>query len=183
MCSSDLVVLFSTIVDARHFPDGTGWTAHWLLTPVNLALVALAGCGFAVRGAFGDRATAMRALGPAAGACFLIGTSALVYRFFDPRAGAPFDLTATIQQSMLSVWLAIAAVAFVVHGFVRRARAARWTGLVILGGVALKVLVLDMANAGTIWRVAALLAIGLLLVATSTVYSRAVRAQATNPPA
>jgi hypothetical protein len=37
------------------------------------------------------------------------------------------------------------------------------------------VLVLDMANAGTLWRVGALLVTGLLFVATSALYARAAR--------
>ena len=95
--------------------------------------------------------------------------------------GAPFQTTAVIQQSALSVWLAIAAVGLVVLGFRRHLRTLRWTGLALLGAVAIKVLVLDMANAGTIWRVIALLATGLLLVATSAVYARAARAQPQGP--
>jgi uncharacterized membrane protein len=80
------------------------------------------------------------------------------------------------------VWLAILAVLFIAFGFWRKSRAPRWTGLALLGIVALKVLVLDMANAETIWRVAALFVTGLLLVATSAVYTRAARAQAATPP-
>jgi uncharacterized membrane protein len=76
------------------------------------------------------------------------------------------------------VWLAIAAVLFVVYGFKREIRPARWTGLALLGLVAAKVLVLDMAGAATIWRVAALLVTGLLFVATSTVYTRAAKGAA-----
>ena len=56
----------------------------------------------------------------------------------------------------------------------------RWTGgligLVLLGVVAFKVLVFDMAGAEPLWRVIALMITGLLLVVTSVVYSRATRA-------
>jgi uncharacterized membrane protein len=96
--------------------------------------------------------------------------------------GAPFETTRVIQQSALSVWLAIAAVLFVIYGFKYATRGARWTGLALLGLVAAKVLVLDMAGAATIWRVVALLATGLLLVATSAVYTRAAKATAKASP-
>jgi uncharacterized membrane protein len=46
----------------------------------------------------------------------------------------------------------------------------------MLGIIALKVLIFDMANADTMWRVLALLIIGLLLVVTSALYSKAARA-------
>jgi uncharacterized membrane protein len=49
----------------------------------------------------------------------------------------------------------------------------RWIGLTALGLVAAKVLLLDMRNAATIWRVVAMLVIGLLLVGTSVIYAKA----------
>ena len=177
------VLLFAAIADAMQPAAGAAWLWHWLLTPINLGLVVLALCGFALRGLLsrgGPTAGRVAHGGLAVGAAtgLLIGSTALVARFFDPRVGAPFETTRTIQQSALSVWLAIAAVLFVVYGFKRRTRPARWTGLVLLGLVALKVLVLDMSGAETIWRIAALLVTGLLLVATSTVYTRASKATA-----
>ena len=51
-----------------------------------------------------------------------------------------------------------------------------YLGLAMLGIIALKVLIFDMANADTMWRVLALLIIGLLLVVTSALYSKAARA-------
>jgi uncharacterized membrane protein len=48
--------------------------------------------------------------------------------------------------------------------------------IALLGIIALKVLIFDMANADTMWRVLALLIIGLLLVVTSALYSKAARA-------
>ena len=171
------VALFAIAADALQPPQGATWLNHWLLTPANASMLAFAACGLALRHVCAGRAEAMTWLGAMAVAAFLVGSGALVLRLLDPRVGAPFETTAVIQQSALSVWLAIAAVGFVVHGFRRHLRALRWTGLTLLGAVAIKVLLLDMANAGTIWRVIALLVIGLLLVATSAVYSRAAKSQ------
>lgn len=171
------VALFAIVADALHPPDGAMWLQYWLLAPANASILAFAACGLALRHVCAGRAEAMTSLGALTVAAFLVGSGALVLRALDPRVGAPFETTTVIQQSALSVWLAIAAVGFVVHGFRRQLRALRWTGLALLGAVAIKVLVLDMANAGTIWRVIALLVTGLLLVATSAVYSRAAKAQ------
>jgi hypothetical protein len=175
------VLLFATISDAARPPADAQWLGHWLLTPLNLGLGVLALCGIALRGAFARERSERAGLSIGAAAGFIVGSAALVCRFFDPRVGAPFDTTRTIQQSALSVWLAIAAVLFVVYGFKRGIRPARWTGLALLGLVAAKVLVLDMAGAATIWRVAALLVTGLLFVATSTVYTRAAKAASRAP--
>lgn len=169
------VALVMIAAEAYQPPEGARWLWHAVLSHANLAVVVLAVCGLALRGAFAADRSVRTTLAAAAGALFLVGSSALVYRVFDPRVEAPFATTDTIQQSALSVWLAISAVAFVVVGFRRELRAARWTGLVLLGLVAAKVLVLDMANAGTLWRVGALLVTGLLFVATSALYARAAR--------
>ncbi|MBU3728600.1 MAG: DUF2339 domain-containing protein [Phycisphaerales bacterium] len=175
------VALFAIVADALHPVAGATWLNHWLLAPANAALAVFALCGLLLKGTCAGRAFALRSLGAVAAAAFLVGSGAMVLRLFDPRVSPPFATTEVIQQSALSVWLAIAGVGFVVHGFRRQARAMRWTGLALLGAVAIKVLLLDMASAGTIWRVIALLAIGLLLVATSAVYSRAAKAQLHEP--
>jgi uncharacterized membrane protein len=175
-CLASAVMLFATLSNAVRPPADAQWLWHWLLTPVNLALIVATLCGILLRGAFAHDEPRRDTLSVGAAAMFLLGSSTLVYRFFDPRVGAPFEATRTIQQSALSVWLATAAVLFVVYGFRRQLRPARWIGLALLGIVAMKVLVLDMAGAATMWRVAALLVIGLLLVATSFVYTRAVKA-------
>lgn len=175
------VALFAIGADALQPPADATWLRHWLLSPANAALVVFALCGLALRGVCAGNESATGSLGALAVAAFLVGTGALVLRALDPRVDAPFATTEVIQQSALSVWLAIAAAALVVLGFRRHHRALRWTGLALLGAVAIKVLVLDMANAGTIWRVIALLVTGLLLVATSAVYSRAARSQPSEP--
>jgi uncharacterized membrane protein len=175
-------MLFATISDAAFPGADAQWIWHWLLTPVNLGLIVIAGCGVVLRGAFAQDRARCEAIAVAAGAMFLLGSATLVYRFFDPRVGAPFETTRVIQQSALSVWLAVAGVLFIVLGFRRQLRPARWTGLALLGVVAAKVLIVDMAGAATMWRVAALLVTGLLFVATSTVYTRASKAVSKAPP-
>jgi hypothetical protein len=178
------VALFAITAETLQPPSGATWLNHCLIAPANAALVVFALCGLSLRTVCHASASARKSFGAMAAVTCLVGSSALVLRLFDPRVDPPFATTAVIQQSALSVWLAIAAVLFVVHGFRCQERQMRWTGLVLLGAVAIKVLLLDMASAGTIWRVIALLAIGLLLVATSAVYSRAARAHVpvTPPP-
>ena len=66
-------------------------------------------------------------------------------------------------------WALLGAIA-VVGGFWMRLPAPRWMGLLLLALTATKVLLFDMQGAATLWRVAALLGVGLLLVATSLIY-------------
>ncbi|MFM8818868.1 MAG: hydroxymethylpyrimidine/phosphomethylpyrimidine kinase family protein, partial [Phycisphaerales bacterium] len=59
----------------------------------------------------------------------------------------PFASTVAIQRVALSAWVALVAVGLVVMGFRRAAVRTRGVGLILLGTVALKVLVIDMAEA------------------------------------
>lgn len=180
------VILFMTVIDAVNPAgsvaggDSATWATHSLLSPANIAFVVLAICALALYGGFSDSVTVRSAISKHVAAAVLISPAAFVYRIFDPRVSPPFGSSYTLQQSALSVWLALVAVGFVMFGFRRHARHARWIGLAVLGCVAVKVLVFDMANADTMWRVIALLTTGVLLVATSAVYSRAARAEPTS---
>lgn len=159
--------------DARS-PEST-WIGHWLLNLSVLAVIPMCACGLMIRGGFRESPSVVQSVKIVAGISFMIVSSVLVWRFFEP-ALSPFGSSATLQHSALSVWLALLAVSLVVLGFRRVTAQLRYVGLAMLGIIALKVLIFDMANADTMWRVLALLIIGLLLVVTSALYSKAARA-------
>jgi uncharacterized membrane protein len=147
---------------------GRTWLEHWLLNTSTLAALVIAGCAWALRpllpGLFALAA--------------IVFTSAMVVKFFEPSVSPPFASTVAIQRVALSAWAALVAVGLVVIGFRRADVRTRWVGLVLLGTVAAKVLVIDMSDAEPVWRVVALMVTGILLVVTSVVYSRAGRAGA-----
>jgi hypothetical protein len=156
-------VLFVAVAEAAAPGAGRTWLEHWLLNTSTLAALVIAGCAWALRpllpGLFALAA--------------IVFTSAMVVKFFEPSVSPPFASTVAIQRVALSAWAALVAVGLVVMGF-RRAE----VGLVLLGTVAAKVLVIDMSDAEPVWRVVALMVTGILLVVTSVVYSRAGRAGA-----
>ena len=78
----------------------------------------------------------------------------------------------TAAQAGLSVYWAVYGVALVVLGFMRRAAVPRYAGLALLALTVGKVLLVDLATVERIWRVASVLISGLLLVATSVLYSK-----------
>lgn len=164
--------LFAVVAGTAAPVPGTGWAEHWILNASTPCALVLAGCAWALH-AFARPRGGAAPLGTLFGLAAVAWASCVVFRFFEPEAMPPFETSRTIQQSALSVWLSVAAVLLVVQGFRSASGRLRWTGLGLLGTVALKVLVLDMAAAAVLWRVLALLATGLLLVVTSVVYSRA----------
>ena len=154
---------------------GDSWLQHWLLNLSVLTIVPMTACGLIIRGGFRESVAIVQSLKAIAGLSFMVVSSSLIWRFFEPTV-SPFGASATLQHSALSVWLALLAVSLVMLGFRKNAAQLRYVGLALIGLVALKVLIFDMRNADTMWRVLALLIIGLLLVVTSVVYSKAARA-------
>jgi uncharacterized membrane protein len=161
-------VLFVAVAEAVAPSAGRTWAQHWLLNASTLAALLFAGCAWMLRPMLS---------GPFALAA-IVFTSAMVVKFFEPAVGPPFASTVAIQRVALSAWVALVAVGLVVLGFRRADVRTRWVGLVLLGTVAAKVLVIDMSDAEPVWRVVALMVTGILLVVTSVVYSRAGRAGA-----
>lgn len=171
------IVLVSLVAVMRSLnpPSGVPWFEQWFLNPGTLA-AALAAAGM-----FGMRTLAVTlpsgggGHGVATLVCLVFFSATMVSRFFEPSALPPFEATVSMQRAAVSGWLALASVGLVIAGFRSDRGAVRWVGLVMLGFTALKVLVLDLAGAEPIWRVAAMVLTGLLLVGTSVVYSRATR--------
>jgi uncharacterized membrane protein len=151
-------------------------TRPWLWNGQNLAALAVAASLVAARGSLrgDDRERWADALGGLLLATFATMSSLALWRLLDAVHG-PLGGGRGLQEYGQSTWWAILAIGLVALGFRRGRAGLRWTGLVALGLVAAKVLVLDMRNAATIWRVVALLVIGLLLVGTSVLYARAGR--------
>jgi uncharacterized membrane protein len=71
-----------------------------------------------------------------------------------------------------SVYWAVYGIGLVVLGFRKQAAVMRYCGLAVLVLTLGKVLLIDMAEVQSVYRVASFLAVGLLLVATSVAYSR-----------
>jgi len=101
-----------------------------------------------------------------------------VYRHF----AAPAALGATEWQR--SAWLAqmavtvtwiLYAVGLLAAGFTLDRRALRYTAFALLGLSVLKVVLFDMSEVRQIYRVVSLIALGLVLVGVSYLYSRVAR--------
>ncbi len=111
----------------------------------------------------------------AAAACLLWTGSIEIDRAFERAAalgsGALHD-PLRAKQVAISVFWALAASGCVVAGFSLRAARLRVTGLTLLGLTLAKVVVVDLAQVQTGYRVLSFVALGLLLLATSVLYGR-----------
>ncbi|MCL2640248.1 MAG: DUF2339 domain-containing protein [Phycisphaerales bacterium] len=84
-----------------------------------------------------------------------------------------------LKNATLSVlWGAVGLVGILI-GFRKRLPAVRWTALVLLGITAMKVLLVDMSNAQTIFRVLSFIVLGIVLLLVSFVYHKKLRTNAT----
>ncbi len=77
-----------------------------------------------------------------------------------------------LNLSLLSVYWGVFAVGAVVMGFRLRVAPARYAGLALLAITVVKVLIIDMAGVGQIWRVMSTVVVGLLVLAVSVGYGR-----------
>ena len=178
---SVFLVSIVSILRALNPPAGVPWLEQWFLNPGTFAAAFAGAALVGLRGGAGMLPSGERPLAVTAVLGFVVFSASMVSRFFDPGTLPPFESSASLQRAAVSVWLAIASLGLVITGFRADRRAVRWVGLVLLGFTALKVLVLDMAGADPIWRVAAMVLTGLLLVGTSVVYSRATRSEEKPP--
>jgi len=79
---------------------------------------------------------------------------------------------AWLTQMVLSLTWAVYASALLGFGFWRRLRPVRFAGLAVFALAALKVVLVDMANARQLYRIASFIALGLLMIAASYAYHR-----------
>jgi uncharacterized membrane protein len=78
----------------------------------------------------------------------------------------------TIRQAGWSIWWSFFAIATVILGFARHAATLRIFGLALFGLTLLKVVLVDLAGAGTGWRIVSFVGLGALLLGTSVLYGR-----------
>ncbi len=91
--------------------------------------------------------------------------------FWIERAGSP-EMRASLLSETESVFLGIYGVALLVAAVVRRSAADRVLGLALLGVVIAKLYMLDVWLLTRIYRISAFVALGVLLLAGSFIYSR-----------
>ncbi len=126
------------------------------------------------------------AAGLAAAAIFWIGSSVEVYTYFEAEAravarsagpesfAAARQLRWTGQMALSVLWSAYAA-ALTAAGFRLRRSALRTAGLVLFGLTLIKVVSVDMAELRQLYRIVAVLALGVLLLAVAWAYQRMLR--------
>ncbi|MCK4871448.1 MAG: DUF2339 domain-containing protein [Phycisphaerales bacterium] len=83
-----------------------------------------------------------------------------------------FDRPDMARHTGLSVYWAVYAIGLVAAGFWRRSPWMRYVGLALLAITLGKVMILDMAEVESIYRVLSLLGVGVLLIVTSVAYFR-----------
>lgn len=84
-------------------------------------------------------------------------------RFVDPDVA---------RQTAFSIFWGLYGIALVGCGFGRRVTALRYAGLTLLGITLAKVVLIDMSDARTLYRVLSFLALGLVLIVTSITYAK-----------
>ncbi len=77
---------------------------------------------------------------------------------------------AQARHVAFSIFWALYGIGLVIGGFIRKRHVVRYAGLALLGVTLTKVMLIDTAEIASVYRVASLLAMGLLLILTSIVY-------------
>lgn len=110
---------------------------------------------------------------PAVSAAGLLWVSALAARGVHHLAGVAWSASAmfqsTLLQAALSLTWTLAALALMIHATRRGARALWFAGFALLAAVGAKLLMVDLAGAGTVEWTASLLGIGALILIASYV--------------
>ncbi|HZW07251.1 MAG TPA: DUF2339 domain-containing protein, partial [Phycisphaerales bacterium] len=159
---------------------------QWNLDAAPLAHPGLLG-SFAV--AFACVAVAM--LGMRQGTGALNGPAALIVGAFTLWLATSFEASrlaelltgsATARGAVVSIWWGLLAVGLLYAGFRRATPGLRYTGLTLLGLAGAKVVLLDMADAPQLARVAGFVTLGLLMLGTAVGYARVIKALDTARP-
>jgi uncharacterized membrane protein len=146
-------------------PDSLAYGLHSIpvaIGSVGLVLVALGG----IAAMYADVRELLAWIGAGLGVYL---ASALVVDLAGAQAG---HSTQTSQLALSGFWAALGFAAIFV-GLLRRQRALRLGGLVVLALAVGKVFLVDLARLESIWRVGSFLALGLLLLAGAFAYQRA----------
>jgi hypothetical protein len=98
---------------------------------------------------------------------FLVATSIEV-----SRAAAWMVDDEKVRLAAVSIWWGVVAITALVFGFARRRAAIRYIGLGLLGAAAVKLLLIDLASVGGLWRVASFLGIGLAMLGVAVAYQK-----------
>jgi uncharacterized membrane protein len=114
--------------------------------------------------------TAIAALWSVAGVLVFFGVTAEIQRYFARFSGIGSASLAG-QLSVSAWWLAYAA-ALVVLGFARRVAPVRWAGLAVAGIASVKVIVSDLAELDSLWRVASVFCLATVSLALAYLYHR-----------
>ncbi len=80
-------------------------------------------------------------------------------------------LNGTPPAELVIATIAVSGAGCIVWGFRRKLAGFRWTGLALLGVLALRLFVVDMRDTSTVFRVSVLFVTGLVLVGTSIAYT------------
>ncbi|HEX8916545.1 MAG TPA: DUF2339 domain-containing protein, partial [Humisphaera sp.] len=150
--------------------DGIGWRvghAPAAVPPVvNLQVLSAAAAAAGLLAVFrraDERAWRSAAMAGAL-VLLLVAGSVEIDRYAELSA-APGD-AGVVRQAGWSVWWSVFAVGSVVAGFAVRAPALRIGGLALFGLTLLKVVLVDLAGAGTGWRIVSFIGLGGLLLGT-----------------
>jgi uncharacterized membrane protein len=87
-------------------------------------------------------------------------------------AGTAIDRPGVARQTAFSAFWGLYAIVIIAIGFAKSATWMRRGGLALLGLTLVKVVLIDMADAGTVYRVLSFLVLGLVLIVTSIIYAR-----------
>ena len=180
---------------ARFLFQDTPWDTRAAFTPVFnryfLGMLALTACLAAAAYLYGRaRPRAALIAGLVAFAVLWIGSSIEAFTYFSAQAEALANfrrpgtgetvrhLRWAGQLSLSLLWSAYAGL-LTAAGFRARLRALRSTGLVVFGITLIKVVFVDIPELRQFYRIVALLALGLVLLAAAWIYQRGLRREQT----
>ncbi|MBC7781698.1 MAG: DUF2339 domain-containing protein, partial [Proteobacteria bacterium] len=123
---------------------------------------------------------------PAAGLVAFVWLNATWLRFAHHRTGMRYTLAAIedspMAQSGLSLLWTVTSLLMMVEARRRGSRKLGIAAAVVLGGVVVKLLLVDLAGVGTLARIVSFIGVGALLLALGYVLARPAKAEGATPP-
>jgi hypothetical protein len=154
--------------------------AHWSTEPFPFthpgllsALAVVAAC-FAIGLLRGRDDGAAKTIDVSPTICFIAGATMLWLSssFEASRLAEIFTGSVAARGAAVSIWWGLLAVGLLYAGFRKALPTLRYTGLTLLGLAGAKVVLLDMAHAPQLARVAGFVTLGLLMLGTAVGYAR-----------